>query len=151
MKKSYYIRLLAVLSVTLFCGQVAIAQYIVSGTVTDASTGEELVGVTIFDANTSTGTSTDIDGEYSLELPSGETSLRFSSIGYVTQNIDVSGTSGEVTLDVEMRSDVANLEELVVTGLASSIKRENLANAITKVDAEDLVVLRIMPLTVYRI
>jgi len=50
-----------------------------------------------------------------------------------------------------MRSDVANLEELVVTGLASSIKRENLANAITKVDAEDLVVLRIMPLTVYRI
>jgi TonB-linked SusC/RagA family outer membrane protein len=139
MKKSYYIRLLAVLSVALFSAQAAIAQYTVSGTVTDASTGEALVGVTIFDANTNTGTSTDIEGEYSLELPSGETSLRFSSIGYVTQNIDVSGTSGEVTLDVEMRSDVANLEELVVTGLASSIKRENLANAITKVDAEDLV------------
>lgn len=139
MKKGQYIRFLAVLSATFFCAQVAIAQYTVSGTITDASTGEALIGVTIFDGSTNTGTSTNIDGEYSLDLPSGETSLRFSSIGYVTQNIDVSGTSGEVTLDVEMRSDVANLEELVVTGLASSIKRENLANAITKVDAEDLV------------
>ena len=139
MKRSPYIRLLAVLTFALFSAQLATAQYTVSGTVTDASTGEALVGVTIFDASTSTGTSTDIDGEYSLDLPSGETSLRFSSIGYITQNIDVSGTSGEITLDVEMRADVANLEELVVTGLASSIKRENLANAITKVDAEDLV------------
>ncbi|MBO6584556.1 MAG: SusC/RagA family TonB-linked outer membrane protein [Gracilimonas sp.] len=140
MRNSYYVRFLAVLAVTFFCAQVAIAQYTVSGTVTDASTGEALVGVTIFDANTNTGTSTNINGRYSLELPTGETSLRFSSIGYVTQNLDVSGSNGEeVTLDVEMRSDVANLEELVVTGLASSIKRENLANAITKVDAADLV------------
>ena len=140
MRNSYYVRFLAVLAVTFFCAQVAIAQYTVSGTVTDASTGEALVGVTIFDASTNTGTSTNINGRYSLELPAGETSLRFSSIGYVTQNIDVSGSNGEeVSLDVEMRSDVANLEELVVTGLASSIKRENLANAITKVDAEDLV------------
>ena len=140
MRNSYYVRFLAILSVTFFCAQVAIAQYTVSGTVTDASTGEALVGVTIFDANTNTGTSTNINGRYSLELPAGETSLRFSSIGYVTQNIDVSGSNGEdVTLNVELRSDVANLEELVVTGLASSIKRENLANAITKVDAEDLV------------
>ncbi|WP_421773524.1 SusC/RagA family TonB-linked outer membrane protein [Gracilimonas sp.] len=140
MRNSYYVRFLAVLAVTFFCAQVAIAQYTVSGTVTDASTGEALVGVTIFDANTNTGTSTNINGRYSLELPAGATSLRFSSIGYVTQNIEVSGSNGEeVSLDVEMRSDVANLEELVVTGLASSIKRENLANAITKVDAEDLV------------
>ncbi|MGN8225740.1 SusC/RagA family TonB-linked outer membrane protein [Gracilimonas sp. BCB1] len=140
MRNSYYVRFLAVLAVTFFCAQVAIAQYTVSGTVTDASTGEVLVGVTIFDANTNTGTSTNINGRYSLELPAGTTSLRFSSIGYVTQNIEVSGSNGgEVSLDVEMRSDVANLEELVVTGLASSIKRENLANAITKVDAEDLV------------
>ena len=138
MKKSYYIRFLAVLSVTLFCAQVAIAQYTVSGTVTDAATGETLVGVTIFDANTNTGTSTDIEGEYTLELPSGETSLRFSSIGYVTQNVDVSGTSGEVTLDVEMRADVANLEELVVTGLASSVKRANLANSVASISAEDI-------------
>lgn len=140
MRKSYYLKLLAVFSVMFFSTQIATAQFTVSGLVTDASTGEALVGITVFDSNTSTGTSTNINGEYALELPAGETTLRFSSIGYVTQNIDVSGSNGEeVTLNVELRSDVANLEELVVTGLASSIKRENLANAITKIDSEDLV------------
>lgn len=140
MKKSYYFKLLAVFSVIFFSTQITKAQYTVSGTVTDASTGETLVGVTVFDAATNAGTSTNIEGEYTLELPAGETSLRFSSVGFVTQNIEVSGSNGEeVTLDVELRSDVANLEELVVTGLASSIKRENLANAITKIDSEDLV------------
>ncbi len=140
MRKSYYLKLLAVFSVMFFSTQIAMAQFTVSGVVTDASTGEALVGITIFDSNTNTGTSTNINGQYTLELPAGETSLRFSSIGYVTQNIDVSGSNGEeVTLDVELRTDVANLEELVVTGLASSIKRENLANAITKIDSEALV------------
>lgn len=140
MKKSYYFKLLAVFSVIFFSTQIAKAQYTVSGTVTDASTGETLVGVTVFDAATNAGTSTNIEGEYSLELPAGETSLRFSSVGFITQNIEVTGENGEeVTLDVELRPDVANLEELVVTGLASSIKRENLANAITKVDADQLV------------
>lgn len=139
MRKSYYLKLLAVFSVFLFSAQLAVAQYTVSGTVTDASTGDVLVGVTVFDSATNAGTSTNIDGEYSLELPTGETSLRFSFVGYVTRNIDISGSNGEeVTLDVELQADVANLEELVVTGLASSIKRQNLANAITTVNAEDL-------------
>ncbi|MEQ8525134.1 SusC/RagA family TonB-linked outer membrane protein [Gracilimonas sp.] len=139
MRNSYYIKFLAVLSVMFISSQIAIAQYIVSGTVTDAATGETLVGVTIFNAATNTGTSTNIDGEFSLELPAGDASLRFSSIGYVTRNIDVSGSDGEeVTLDVELRSDVANLEELVVTGLASSVKRANLANSVASVSADDI-------------
>lgn len=140
MRRSYYLKLLGIFSVLIFSTQIAIAQYTVTGTVTDASTGETLVGVSIFDTATNTGTSTNIDGEYSLELPAGETSLRFSSVGHTTQNISVSGTDGEqVTLDVALQSDVANLEELVVTGLASSIKRENLANAVSSISAEKLV------------
>jgi len=139
MKKCYFFKMLAVFSVILFSTQYAIAQYTVTGTVTDAATGETLVGVTIFDSETNTGTSTDINGEYSLELPSGETELRFSSVGYVTRNVEVSGSNGQsVTLDVEMQSDVANLEELVVTGLASSVKRSNLANSVSSISAEDI-------------
>ncbi|MBD3616890.1 MAG: SusC/RagA family TonB-linked outer membrane protein [Gracilimonas sp.] len=139
MRKSYYLKLLATFSVIFFCTQIVMAQYTVSGTVTDASTGETLVGVTIFDAATNTGTSTNVDGEYSLELPAGTTSLRFSSVGFSTQNVEVSGAEGdEVTLDVELRPDVANLEELVVTGLASSVKRENLANAVSSISADEL-------------
>jgi len=140
MKKSYYFNLLAVFSVIFFSTQIVMAQYTVSGTVTDASTGETLVGVTIFDAASNTGTSTNVDGEYSLKIPEGTTILRFSSVGYSTQNIEVSGGDGEeVTLNVEMQSDVANLEELVVTGLASSVKRENLANAVSSISADKLV------------
>ncbi|SMO83070.1 SusC/RagA family TonB-linked outer membrane protein [Gracilimonas mengyeensis] len=140
MSKSYYLKLLAMVCVYLVSTQMTLAQFTVTGTVTDASTGETLVGVTVFNPATNTGASTDIDGNYSLELPEGEATLRFSSIGYVTRNIEVSGMDGEdVTLDVEMLPDVANLEELVVTGLASTVKRSNLANAITTVDAADLV------------
>lgn len=139
MRKCYQLRLIATFAALLLCAPLAMAQLTVSGTVTDQATGEELVGVSIFDAATSTGTSTDIDGKYTLQLPAGESSLRFSSIGYVTKNIDVSGSTGEnVTLDVTLKSDVANLDELVVTGLASSVKRENLANSVASISAEDI-------------
>lgn len=139
MRKCYYFKMLAVFSVLFVSAQYAMAQYTVSGTVTDAATGETLVGVSIFDGETNTGTSTDVNGEYSFDLPAGETTLRFSSVGYVTRNIDVSGTNGEeVTLDVEMQSDVANLEELVVTGLASSVKRSNLANSVASISADEI-------------
>lgn len=139
MSKSYYVKLLAMCSVFFFSAQLAMAQFTVSGTITDASTGETLVGVTIFDASTNTGASTDINGEYSLELPAGDHTLRYSFVGYVTQELEVSGSNGEeVVLDVEMQSDVANLDELVVTGLASSVKRSNLANSVSSVSADDL-------------
>lgn len=140
MRKSYHLLKMGLFTVLLFASQLVNAQYTVSGEITDATTGEILIGVTVFDAASERGTSSTIDGTYTVELPAGTTSLRFSSIGYITQNIDVSGSDGEeVTLNVQLRPDVANLEELVVTGLASSVKRSNLANAITKVDAEDLV------------
>jgi TonB-linked SusC/RagA family outer membrane protein len=127
------------LAAALVFTQAAQAQFTVSGTITDASTDDPIVGVTVFHAETNTGTSSDVDGTYELTLPTGQASLRFSSIGFNTRNIDVSGSSGEqVTLDVEMQPDVANLEELVVTGLASTIKRSNLANSVSTISAEEL-------------
>lgn len=115
------------------------AQYTVSGKITDAETGDALIGVTIFDQASGNGTASNLEGMYSVTLPSGSATLRITSVGYLTQNIEVTGSNGEeVTLDIQMKSDVANLDELVVTGLASSVKRSNLANSITKIDAEDL-------------
>ncbi|MDA0907338.1 MAG: carboxypeptidase-like regulatory domain-containing protein, partial [Bacteroidetes bacterium] len=109
-------------------------------TLSDAATSEPLFGVSVFEATTETGTSTNLNGEYELTLPAGDYTLRFSSIGYVTSTVDVTGSNGEnVELNVSLQSSVANLEELVVTGLASSVKRSNLANAITTVNAEQLV------------
>ncbi|PWN07956.1 SusC/RagA family TonB-linked outer membrane protein [Rhodohalobacter mucosus] len=139
MKKRYYLKLLSAFAVLIFSAQIAAAQFTVSGTVTDAATGESLVGVSIFDPATNAGTTTNVDGEYSVELPAGTATLRFSFVGYVTRNLDVSGSDGEtVTLDVEMSQDVANLEELVVTGLASTVKRSNLANSVSSITAEQI-------------
>lgn len=140
MRTSYYLKLLAVFSVLIFSGQIAMAQLTVTGTVTDASTGETLVGVTIFHPNTNSGVSTNIDGNYTLSIPAGESTLRFSSIGYVTQNLDVSGSDGdEVTLNVELKADVARLGEVVVSGLGTTVERSNLANAVSSISAEEFV------------
>jgi len=130
---------LSALLMLLLSSQLAIAQFTVTGTVIEESSGEPLVGITVFHAPSNAGTATDIDGNFSIEIPSGSTSLRFSAIGYATRNIDVTGSDGEtVELTVEVSSDVANLEELVITGLASSVKRSNLANSVSSVSAEQL-------------
>lgn len=140
MKTKRYINLIGALMFgLLFAVQSSFAQYTVSGQVTDSETGEALIGVTVFHAASGNGDATDLDGMYSVSIPSGDATLRFTSVGYLSQNIDVSGSSGQtVTLDVQLKSDVANLDELVVTGLASTVKRSNLANSITKIDAENI-------------
>ncbi len=138
MRKSYYSKVVAFLFALLFSSHLVMAQYQVTGVVTDEATGDELVGVTIFDPASGGGVTTNVDGIYTIEVD-GATTLRFSYIGYVTQNIDVDGNAGEeVTLNVTLKSDVANLDELVITGLASTTKRSNLANSVSSINAEDI-------------
>lgn len=140
MKNKRYITIIGMLFFgVIFTTQSAFAQYTVSGKITDSETGEILIGVTIFNAVSGSGAASDINGMYSITLPTGDASLRVTSIGYLTQNIDVSGTNGEeVNLDIQMKADVANLEELVVTGLASSTKRSNLANSVSSINADEI-------------
>ena len=139
MNTRHILKTVLLLAAALGFTQEAHAQFTVSGTITDASSGDPIVGVTVYHAETNTGTSSDVDGSYELSLPAVDITLRFSSIGFNTRNIDVSGSAGNVvTLNVEMQPDVANLEELVVTGLASTIKRSNLANSVSTISAEEL-------------
>jgi len=137
MKKRYkFLQQAAVFLFLLLLSSTAFAQYTVTGTVRDAATDELLIGVNIFDNESGRGTTTDLDGRFSLELPDGPATLRISFIGYVTQNIDVDADTGE--LNIELEADVANLEEVVVTGLASTVKRANLANSVSTITAEDI-------------
>jgi TonB-linked SusC/RagA family outer membrane protein len=113
------------------------AQYTVSGTVTDERTGEPMIGASIIVKGTTAGTITDLDGGFSVTLPTNEgVTLIFSSIGYLSQNVNVA--PGVSILNIKLRQDATNLEEVVVTGLASSVKRSNLANAVSSVSARDL-------------
>ncbi len=109
----------------------------VSGTVTDLTTSEPLAGVNVIIKGTSTGTITDINGTYSVELKASQNVLTFTFIGFVKQDITLSPS--QTTVDVIMEEDVTSLSEVVITGLATSVKRSNLANSVESIDAKSLV------------
>ena len=105
----------------------------ISGTVSDDS-GLPLPGATVLVKGTSSGTSTDFDGKYSIKTNQGAT-LVFSFVGYSTQEITV-GTSNSI--NVTMQDGSESLEEVVIT--AQGIKREKkaLGYSVTEVKAEQL-------------
>lgn len=104
----------------------------ISGSVTD-NLNSPLTGVTVAVANTTTGTMTDIDGKYELDVEPGAT-ITFSFVGFVPKNEKV----GERTLiDVQMQEDAKQLEEVVVVGYGTQ-KKVNLTGAIAAVDKKVL-------------
>ena len=104
----------------------------VSGVITD-SNGEPIIGVNILVKGTVNGTTTDLDGNYTLDVPSNAV-LSISYIGYLTQEIPV---KDKTIINVTMKEDTKSLEEVVVIGYGS-VKKSNLTGAITQVKAEDL-------------
>ena len=104
----------------------------VSGNVADDE-GLPLIGASVLIKGTSTGTVTDLDGNYTLEAP-GDATLVFSYTGYSTQEVAVAGQS---TVSVILGTDVASLSEVVVTGYGST-KKENLTGSVGVVSAKRL-------------
>ena len=92
------------------------AQTSVSGTVTDASTGEPLVGANIQIASTQQGTTTNLQGKYQLELPTDTTTLRISYVGYQSREINLNGTGEAIQRSVSL-SPSASLEEVVIQAI----------------------------------
>ena len=104
----------------------------VTGTVKDASTGEGIPFAAIQIQGTTTGASTDADGNYSISTPSNST-LVFSSIGYIQQNIAV---AGQKTINVSLSPDAEALEGTVVIGYGSAKKVGNLVGSVTTVKSD---------------
>ncbi|PSR11890.1 MAG: SusC/RagA family TonB-linked outer membrane protein [Bacteroidetes bacterium] len=114
----------------------AMAQYMVKGSVKDAF-GEPLIGVSILVKGTTTGTVSDFDGNFELNVPAaGENIAIFSYTGFKTEEVAVESNMGQ--LDVVMAEDIARLDEVVVTGLASGVKRSNSGNAVATISASEL-------------
>lgn len=135
--KRVYLRLLLIIACFLYTGM-AFAQYTVTGTVKDSKTGESITGANVYVKNNpSRGTITDIDGKFSLALPNNQaTTLEVKFVGFFSQTVEVSAQNK--TVSISLVEDVTNLDEVVVSGLASSVKRSNLANAVTSVSAKEL-------------
>ncbi len=123
--------------VMLVCALAAQAQdRTVSGKVTSGTDGSPLPGANIVVKGTTAGVITDAEGNYRLSVPTSGKKIVVSFIGFVTQELDVPTASN--TLDVALVEDARQLEEVVVSGLATSVKRGNLANAVTTIDAREL-------------
>ncbi len=111
------------------------AQFTSSGVVSDSS-GDPLIGVSIVVKGTTVGTITDIDGSYSLNCPNDPSTLVFSYIGYQDVEKTVGSSDGKVMLTMADAS--TTLDEVVVTGLASTVKRSNLANSVASISSKEL-------------
>lgn len=105
----------------------------VTGKVSDATTGEALPGVSIYEKGTSNGSITDADGKYSIQVSTSAT-LVISSIGYVSQEIVV---NERVTIDIQLIEDAKLLEDIVVVGYGEQ-KRSNITGAVSSVAVGDL-------------
>ncbi|MBK6263456.1 TonB-dependent receptor [Marivirga sp. S37H4] len=108
---------------------------IVRGTVTDASTGENLPGVNVLLKGSNTGVNTDLDGNYQISVPSDGGTLIFSFIGMERREISVGARS---VIDVEMVTDVQQLSEVVVTGQGSGIEKRRLSTTVDRISTEQL-------------
>jgi len=134
--KNVYKSLSALILLLVFASSVAMAQRVVTGTVLDEY-DVGLPGVSVLVKGTTTGTATDIDGKFSLNVPNDQAVLVFSFIGY-TKIEQVVGNRSVV--DVKMRPDEQTLTELVVTGYTIDSRRET-TGAIATVDPKDLTVI----------
>lgn len=111
----------------------AFAQVKVTGVVTSADDGLPVIGATVLlKGNTSVGTATDIDGRFTLNVPSTDSHLVISYVGMNTKEVKVSTSEMEIVLD----SDSQVLQEVVVTGMGKMDKRL-FTGSTTQISAED--------------
>lgn len=110
-------------------------EMVVSGRVTDVDEGMGLPGVNVVLQGTTNGTVTDVDGEYSLTVPSGEGTLVFTFVGMATQEVPINGRS---RIDILMAPDVAQLSEVVVTALGLDREKASLGYATQEITGEQV-------------
>ncbi|TDE10071.1 SusC/RagA family TonB-linked outer membrane protein [Dyadobacter psychrotolerans] len=101
----------------------------VTGTITDAVTGTAIPGASVLIKGSSSGTISDVDGKYTISAAQSST-LTFSFIGYVKQEVSVNGQS---VIDVKLKEDAGQLNEVVVTALGVSKEKRQLGYTVTDI------------------
>ena len=131
--KNVYKRLSVFMMLLVLSSTVALAQITVSGKILDES-GAGLPGATVVVKGTTTGVVSDFDGNYSISVPSSQSVLVFSFIGYESQEQLVENRS---LINVQMSISASSLQEVVVTGYGAQSKRD-ITGAVTTVSTNDL-------------
>jgi TonB-linked SusC/RagA family outer membrane protein len=114
--------------------KMAVTDEQISGTVTDATSGETLPGVNILVMGTSTGTSTDTEGYFELTVPSLQDTLVMSFIGYQTREVPI---NGRTELNIQLIQETVTGDEVVVVGYGTQ-RKENLTGSVKQVGGSEL-------------
>ncbi|EZH71893.1 membrane protein [Aquimarina atlantica] len=136
MKKHNHFCKMKILLLLIFVPTLLLAQETITGKVVVEGTGQGAPFMNIIEEGTDNGTSSDIDGNFSITVSSLPVNLKVFALGFAEKTVPVA-TAGNITIQVAESTE--SLEEVVVTGLGSSIKRSNAANAVSTVSSEELV------------
>lgn len=132
-KRMWGIRSLACMSMAYLLGaSVSYAQHTVSGKVTDIR-GEALTGVNVVVKGSATGTVTNVEGNYQVEV-SPDAVLIFSFVGYTSEEVAV---NGRAVIDIALAEDIQTLQELVVVGYGV-VRKSDLTGSVSQVSAEEI-------------
>ena len=127
-------KLSLILFLVLTWSSFVLAQSKVTGTVTSSEDGEALIAASVFiKGSTTQGVLTNIDGQYSIDVPAEATTLVFSYIGYATQEVEI---DGKTVINISL-SEGIDFDEVVVTGYTTQ-KKSNVTGSISQVKGKDL-------------
>ncbi len=129
MKKQLFVLLFSLFAIV---GQARI----VTGTVTQASDGETVIGASVVIKGQTGGVVTDYDGKYTIDVPSDQSVLTFSSVGLKPVEVTVGGRS---VIDIVMEGDTELLDEVVVTAMGQSQSKSKLNFSVQELKSDDVV------------
>jgi len=106
----------------------------VTGNIKSSEDNIGLPGVNVIVKGTNIGTVTDLEGDYSLDVPGEDATLVFSSVGYVSEEIAINGRS---VIDLTLAPDITSLEEIVVVGYGT-VKKSDLTGSVSSIKADEI-------------
>lgn len=133
-KKNKITRILLFMVFTLCCTIAFAQQKTITGKVIDGDTGETVPGVNVIVKGTTNGTSTDFDGNYSINVFGENAVLVFSYLGFTSQEIAV---DDQTTINVSLLPDVSSLDEVVVIGYGTT-RKSDITGSVSSVKSEEL-------------
>ncbi len=114
-----------------------IMEQTISGKVTDGENAEPLPGVNVLAKGTTNGTVTDVDGNFRLTVSDDVNTLLFSSIGYVSEEIEIEGQN---VINVTLLPDIQSLSEVVVVGYGA-VKKSDLTGSVSSISQKEITAL----------
>lgn len=110
---------------------------LISGTILDEQTKEPIIGATVFFTGLNTGTSTDVDGKFQLEIPGGRYDVTFQYVGY-QEEVQLISVLGDGNLELQMKKEAINLKEVLVKAEALDVNVENVQIGVEQLDVKSI-------------